>query len=78
MSSQPLKPLSTPFCRYLRAKNPYGTEEGGENPWYYLDASNTICWCISTQGPVGPDGGYVEPPKCTPGRSCYTEPFTRD
>lgn len=74
MSRQLVKALDTPVCRYLRAKNPYGSEEGGENPWYDLDRSNTIFWCVRTQGPVGPDGGYAGLPKCTEGRRCYAAP----
>lgn len=62
------------ICRFLRAKNPFGGMEGGGNPWLMLDTANTTCWCVKTQGPVGPDNSYVEPERCTMGRGCFSAP----
>lgn len=61
-------------CAFLRAKNPFGSLEGGGNPWMHLDTANTICWCVKSQGPIGPDARYVEPARCTEGRTCYEAP----
>lgn len=66
-----IKPLKNNFCKYLKAKSPYGPVEGGEDPWYLLDQANTICWCIKSSGGAGPDNGLVSPGTCTPGRKCY-------
>ncbi len=59
------------ICKFLRARNPYGMMEGGENPWHLLDDANTICWCINSAGAMGPDSGLVSPKHCKEGRSCY-------
>ena len=59
------------ICKSLRARNPYGMMEGGENPWLLLDDANTICWCISTGGAIGPDDGVVSPKHCLTSRSCF-------
>lgn len=61
------------LCKYLRARNPYGMPEGGENPWYLLDDANTIFWCIRTAGGTGPDYSLVGPGPCQHGRSCFAE-----
>jgi hypothetical protein len=66
--------LPNKFCKYLRAKNPYGTLEGGENPWYLLDEALMTYWCLRSMNAVGPDESYVEPRKCTAGRSCFCPP----
>ncbi|NNF35739.1 MAG: hypothetical protein HKN68_16645 [Saprospiraceae bacterium] len=66
-----IKPLKNNFCKYLKAKSPYGPVEGGDDPWYLLDQANTICWCIKSSGGAGPDNGLVSPGSCTPGRKCY-------
>ena len=58
-------------CKFLRARNPYGMMEGGDNPWHLLDDANTISWCINSAGAVGPDNGLVSPVECTKGRSCF-------
>ena len=63
-----------PFCRDLRAKNPFGLLEGGENPWRLFEDSNTISWCIRANGGIGPDHGLVTPHECIPGRACYRSP----
>ncbi len=36
----------------------------------YYDPSGH-CWCYHTQQPVGPDGRFVAPEQCGPGRACY-------
>jgi hypothetical protein len=61
------------YCRFLRAKNPFGLLEGGGTP-FMLEDANTICWCIKTQAGMGPDHGLVEPASCTKGRSCFVSP----
>ena len=65
------KPNKLSICKFLRARNPYGMMEGGDNPWLLLDDANTICWCISSAGAVGPDNGLVSPTYCRKGRSCF-------
>ncbi len=71
------EPAKATICRYLRARNPYGMNEGGDNPWYLLDDSNTMCWCIKAIGGVGPDNGAVDPRKCREGRKCFRQPNQR-
>ena len=65
------KPDKKGICKSLRARNPYGMMEGGENPWLLLDDANTISWCVSSGGAVGPDDGLVSPKHCLQGRSCF-------
>ena len=69
-----IKPTDKILCRFLRAKSPYGTNEGGDNPWYLADNANTICWCIKSPGGAGPDNGFVDPLKCVAGRTCFEAP----
>ena len=66
-----VKPENTNFCRFLKAKNPYGTLEGGANDWYVIDDANSIYWCVKSLGAGGPDNGPIEPGRCVEGRSCY-------
>lgn len=70
------KPGNTAICKFLRARNPYGMMEGGDHPWLLLDDANTICWCITSAGGVGPDNGLVSPTSCIQGRSCYRSGVT--
>ncbi len=65
------KPNKLSICKFLRARNPYGMMEGGDHPWLLLDDANTICWCISSSGAMGPDNGLVSPANCREGRSCF-------
>jgi hypothetical protein len=44
---------------------------------HYLDDSDH-CWCYVTQQVLGPDGGKVDPQRCTPGRSCYRSALADD
>ena len=69
-----IRPVEFKICKYLRAKNPYGGMEGGENPWLLVDNANTICWCVLSPGGAGPDGGIVEPMRCVEGRKCFVAP----
>ncbi len=71
-----INPIRNKYCKYLKAKSPYGLTEGGENPWYLLDEANTICWCIKSAGGAGPDNGLVAPANCVQGRSCFVAPKT--
>ena len=59
------------ICKFLRARNPYGMMEGGDKPWLLLDDANTICWCITSAGAMGPDNGSVSPMECQEGRNCF-------
>lgn len=68
-----VKPLNVQYCRFLKAKNPFGTVEGGGHEWYTYDDANTIYWCIKSIGAGGPDNGPVEPGLCQCGRKCYRE-----
>ncbi len=69
-----IKPIADKYCRFLKARSPYGLTEGGDNPWYLLDESNTICWCVKSVNGVGPDNGMVTPNKCVEGRGCFVPP----
>jgi hypothetical protein len=69
-----VKPTDIKICRFLRARNPYGMSEGGENPWFMLDDGNTISWCIKSMTGSGPDNGPVDPKLCQEGRKCYQAP----
>lgn len=68
-----ISPIDTQFCRFLKAKNPFGALEGGQNDWYMLDDANTIFWCVKGNGACGPDNGPIDPHTCQPGRKCYRE-----
>ncbi|EAR02511.1 hypothetical protein [Maribacter sp. HTCC2170] len=73
------KPDKNNICKFLRARNPYGMMEGGDHPWLLLDDANTICWCITSSGGVGPDNGLVSPSHCsTKGRSCFVSEESND
>ncbi len=71
------KEKSPLYCKFLRAKNPYGLLEGGENPWLLPFESNTICWCVKSNTGFGPDNGLVNPQECVHGRSCFKAPQKR-
>jgi len=61
------------YCRYLRAKNAFGTLEGGENPFLPEDPGTTTYWCIRSMGPVGPDGLPAHMSTCKHhSRTCYS------
>jgi len=69
-----VKTGTTQYCEYLMAKNHFGTIEGGGNPWFDINDSNSICVCVKTMGHAGPDNSLVDPVYCKSGRSCYTAP----
>jgi hypothetical protein len=62
---------ATGNCRFLRAKDPYGGMDDGAGGMFFLDESNSICWCVKSQGPVGPDGSFVALDACVSGRRCF-------
>jgi hypothetical protein len=68
-----VKPVDAKFCRFLKAKNPFGTIEGGDNDWYVMEDANTIYWCVKSMGAGGPDNGPVDPRLCVSGRKCYRD-----
>jgi len=68
---EPIKPQKVDLCRYLKARNAFGTTEGGENPWYVLGDASSVFWCVKALGAGGPDNGPVEASRCVAGRSCY-------
>jgi hypothetical protein len=60
----------TPFCGELRSKKYFMLDVIPSEPDQYYDPSGH-CWCYHTQQPVGPDGRFVAPERCVPGRDCY-------
>jgi len=70
----PASAPASPFCRELRSKKFYTLTSIPLEADDLLDASRH-CWCNITQQPAGPDGNFVQPKKCTPGRSCYKSAF---
>ena len=66
-----MTPPNTPFCGDLRSKKFLMLDVIPPTPEQYYDPSGH-CWCYHTQQPVGPDGRFVRPEQCTPGRACYT------
>jgi len=75
-SKEPLNVLQTPFCGDLRSKKYFMIERFATKAEDYLDPSGH-CWCYHTQQVVGPDGGFVEPDRCVPGRDCYRSGLDR-
>ncbi len=62
------------YCRYLRAKNAYGSLEGGDSPFIPVDAGTTTYWCLLTMGPAGPDDGLAHISTCrNPERTCFVK-----
>lgn len=62
------------ICRLLRAKNGYGTMEGGENPWLLVDSSTSVYWCLCTMLAYGPDDGLAHSDLCRSARACFAPP----
>jgi hypothetical protein len=62
--------LNTPFCGDLRSKKYVTLGVLAQSAADYIDDSFHV-WCYHTQQPFGPDGKYVVPERCVPGRSCY-------
>lgn len=70
---------TTPPCRYLRAKNAFGTLEGGDQPFLPGDPGTTTYWCIRTMGPAGPDDGLTHITNCrNEKRGCYAAPREKE
>ncbi len=55
-------------CRNHRSKGYYIARDQG---LHYLPDPSKDCWCLMTQGPVGPDDRFVSSGECLPGRSCF-------
>ncbi|MBN2287853.1 MAG: hypothetical protein JXQ83_00875 [Candidatus Glassbacteria bacterium] len=57
-------------CKYHRSKQYYVANQAGEA---YLPGGSPEqdCWCLLTQGPVGPDDKFVSARECGPGRECF-------
>ncbi len=60
------------LCRHLRTKKMFYVAEMSQVTKDLL-TSNTYqpFWCQQTMTDTGPDDGYVEHPRCRPGRDCY-------
>ncbi|MCE5273423.1 hypothetical protein LLH00_19265 [bacterium] len=67
MSDQILAQLKQ-VCRNYRSKQYYVS---GLSGGYYVPKPEEQCWCLLTQGPVGPDDRFVRCGECKPGRSCF-------
>lgn len=59
-------------CKFLRAKNAYGTMEGGDDPMLPSEEGTTNYWCILSCSPVGPDNLPAFTSSCTKIRTCFT------
>lgn len=55
-------------CKYHRSKE-YYVANGREE--FYLPGQNRDCWCLLTQGPVGPDDRFVSAGECNSSRPCF-------
>lgn len=69
-----MEKINNKGCKFLRAKNAYGTMEGGDDPFLPLDEGTTTYWCLRTCSPVGPDNFFAVTDACTNRRTCFT-PF---
>jgi hypothetical protein len=70
-------PIQTPFCGDLRSKRFLMLDTIPTSAEQYMDPS-MHCWCYHTQQVIGPDGGFVGPEDCVPGRSCYRSALATD
>ncbi|MDZ4835703.1 MAG: hypothetical protein SGJ27_18155 [Candidatus Melainabacteria bacterium] len=61
------------ICKYLRAKNGYGTLEGGGMP-FLQDSITTTYRCICTGEPFGPDTELAHTSACHSERYCFAAP----
>ncbi len=59
------------ICRFLRAKNGYGTLEGGELPFVTSDTVTTVYRCLCTGEPFGPDDELAHIELCKMTRACF-------
>ena len=62
------------ICRMLRSKTGYGTTEGGDHPWRFIDSATANYWCLRTMEPHGPDEGLAHFSFCQAGRVCFLAP----
>ena len=70
-------PIQTPFCGDLRSKRFLMLDTIPTDAEQYMDPSQH-CWCYHTQQVIGPDGGFVGPEDCVPGRTCYRSALATD
>ncbi len=57
-------------CKYHRSKQYYLANNAGE-AYLPVDSVEQDCWCLQTQGPVGPDDKFVSARECSPDRQCF-------
>ena len=55
-------------CKFHRSKDYYIANRTSE---YYIPLERASCWCLLTQGAVGPDDKFVSAGGCNPSRSCF-------
>lgn len=63
-------PTQSHICKFLRAKNGYGTLEGGGLP-FLQDSITTTYRCICTGEPFGPDTELAHVSACNSQRNCF-------
>ena len=61
----------TTRCKFLRAKNAYGTTEGGDHPFLPIESGTTTYWCLKTCSPCGPDNQPAYTGVCGARRVCF-------
>ena len=69
MTDSPLTFLKN-VCKYHRSKQYYIAGQVGE-AYLPVDSATQDCWCLLTQGPVGPDDKFVSAGECGPDRQCF-------
>ena len=57
-------------CKYHRSKQYYIANQQGE-PYLPGESVEQECWCLLTQGPVGPDDKFASTRECSPDRKCF-------
>jgi hypothetical protein len=62
-------------CKYHRSKQYYLASNASE-AYLPVDSVDQDCWCLLTQGPVGPDDKFASPRECKPGRQCFKSQIT--
>lgn len=73
-TAQPAAAPLSPICREIRSKKTFMLDTIPMSAGDVYDASGH-CWCRLTMQPAGPDGEFVDPRECVPGRSCYRSHF---
>ena len=56
-------------CKNHRSKQYFVASDGGE---FYLPSQRSDCWCMLTQGVIGPDDKLVSADDCSEGRNCFS------